>query len=552
MDFSKKQILILISTYVVAHLLLLIVTGTWWDDWCSIGIDNNDLRDMLFLPMGRPDLIWTFYFPREFYREFVFLAFGLMIFCWNYILKNWLELDKEHRFWICLLFATMPANDARVVWAVFPYTVGLLLFSIACVHLSYMLFVKEKINTLGRLVNLLLFLCSFTLNSCLVYYAVVFLMLYKFNGEKLKIKKLGRYLDYLLVPVGYYLLKSLVFPPNGDYQGYNAVTMMSLLKAFVDTPLAVLFVMTDVFGNYFRMGQSNWFTLTVILIVAALIGNRENIKCILQNEKSIIKNQINSDLDNKIYSQIIIIAKYGLILLWLGLFAYVVIRHRYRIDTVGLAGRDSVLIGIGASMMVYALVRVCVYKRIVPYILSFIIMCGISFFLQSYQAYQLNYYKQQAFQHALKQNEQVLEAAKNIYVKDSNPDRYGFQSVYTLNANAELVFGKQDKFFFTSEKQMFSSWPRERLTLYHMKDYNSLNKGIDAVVCFSFDMTSKDFRKIKIDELQNRNDVLNDISKSVKVMVFTKEDDRFREILSNDGFSSEQILGNEIWGGMIR
>lgn len=542
MSFTKKEIVIIIGIYILAHALMLIVTGRWWDDWCSIGIDGETLFNDFFMPMGRPDLLWTFYFPRDYYREFTFFAFGVIVFCWNYILRYWLCIDKNHRFWICLLLATLPFNDARIVWAVFPYTIGYLLFSLACVHLTYMLFVRNKVTYGQRIFDLLLFLCSFTLNSCLVYYAIVLMMLYKYEGEIFNVRRYIKYFDYLLLPVVFFLVKSMFFTPYGDYQGYNAVTLLSLFKSLLESPLAIIFVLTDIFGNYFKMGQSSWFSLSIILLLLLLIRNRQRIKIYFRGsiEESNTAYEVNESIED-FRKQVLKIGKYGCILLGLALYSYVVIRHRYRIDTEGLEGRDSVLVGIGAAMLVYAIVRLCVYKRVAPYVLAFLVICGISYFVRSYEAYQLNYYKQLAFQYMLDDNKKALADARNIYVIDKNPDKYGFRSVYVLNSNAEKVFNNQDKLFFTSQEQILSSWSKEMLVLYHMKDYDILHKKIDVICYYSFDMSSKELWKEKLEEFKNRNNVEHNLRKKAKMMVFSKSDSRYREILNDKGFSKDYL-----------
>ncbi|MCR5757213.1 MAG: hypothetical protein K6F95_04830, partial [Selenomonas sp.] len=113
------------------------------------------------------------------------------------------------------------------------------------------------------------------------------------------------------------------------------------------------------------------------------------------------------------------------------------------------------------------------------------------------------------------------------------PDIFGFKSVYTLNANAELIFGKQDKLFFSSAVQIPNECSKEMLILFHMKDYNTLYRTIDIALYYDFEMSSKEMWKAKLMEIKDRNNAIEYIGKNAKMLVI-QNNDRYMEELLRD------------------
>ena len=126
-----KELVILSIIYCMAHWMLLVVSGRWWDDWCTFNQPFSTVIKMA-LELGRPFSIVITWFakllPEAGYRIVTFiLYYYCMLFLYK-ALRMWLDLNDEDCFWICALYSVIPVNDARIMLCIFPYTIGLFFF----------------------------------------------------------------------------------------------------------------------------------------------------------------------------------------------------------------------------------------------------------------------------------------------------------------------------------------------------------------------------------------------------------------------------------------
>ena len=271
-DIRRRDWIWLSVIYLLSQGMLLIVSGRWWDDWCFYQQPSWALHRMA-LELGRPSVYWIVSFakalPESGYRILTFFLFyGCMLYLYR-ILKTWLSLDAFGCFWICALYAVIPVNDVRIVLAVFPYSVGLLFFMAGLSGLAGLLY-EGRMNRRRRGINLLLFLFSFILHSNLCFYAVALLMI---GMKEKKVTAMHGYLDYLLLPVLFFAVKSLFFPAYGGYENYNAITGAGLIKAGFYLLPAVIYVMRALFVNFCGIGKNAFFVIGILLLISYLIQN---------------------------------------------------------------------------------------------------------------------------------------------------------------------------------------------------------------------------------------------------------------------------------------
>ena len=466
--------------YLGAHGYLLIASGKWWDDWCHEGL-SIDAFISWTSQMGRPDLIWQYYLynfsPESTYRIATFFVFYISIFCFSYILKRVANLDEKQRFYICALYATFPVNDARILFSTFPYTVGWFFFIVAFTHLVYMLY-NQKMNIWGRGINLILFFLSFTLNSNLVYYITVVFLVVWYNRN---IKCVKKYIDYLMLPVVFFITKTTLFPAYGLYDGYNSLTFSSLVKAVVFVIPADLYVLNRVLNGY--CGFSNEaFILSGLIMFVAIAFCCNKYRC--------------HDTDGrKITLSDSFIFMGGVVLLSIGLFAYVAVRGSFFINTTGVAGRDAILSAPGGALIVYSFIKMIFSKKVAPYIISFFVLCGVVSFNNYYLDYQWDYYKQIGFQYNLITHHHDIECAQDILYINNDKRKINISSFYALNANATKVYGDETRFIrdVTTQKRSgefdFDSFVSN--SIYHMSEYNSSYNNIDLIIFHSFNVDKK-------------------------------------------------------------
>ena len=522
----------LTAIYFFSHWLLLLVSGRWWDDWCAYNQPIAILKDWS-AQLGRPDIFYMFKFvkamPESGYRILTFFMFYLCLIFFFKLLKNRLALSSEACFWICALYAVIPANDARIMLVIFPYTLGVFFFMTGLYYFSSILYDGSINYWAKRILTWLLFLISFTLNSNLFFYLIVLLMIYV--KEKSIKRVVTKYIDFLLLPIIFYIPKTIFFPPHGMYAGYNSVSPLKLISSLIYIIQADTFLIYQLFLNWLEVGVKWIPILPIIVLLAVLVSKQKNIVSIIKAIflKEYPPETLSSDNNNENSSacsrEHLYIFLTGIIALSIGLYPYIVIRQSYEIHTVNAGGRDSILALFGAAMVVYSLIYFLLKKPLTKYCYIILVICGIVFFNRYYLFYQEDYYRQLGFQYQLSQHQELKDCLNIVYLNsDSVP--VNFQSVYVLNANAEIVYGNQKRFIVSGFKNAEDILTNRKFQLdldrptYHMADYNWGTTNIDAVVNYVFDCHKKDLIKMRFYELTNNNKFEDYIKKQSAMTVY--------------------------------
>lgn len=494
---NYKNLMLLSLIYLLSQGMLLLVTGRWWDDWVFYKLPYSSLCDEA-MQLGRPSLIFIIEFAGLFsepgYRVITFFMFYFcMLFLYN-VLKIWLKIDEQECFWICALYAIIPVNDSRIMLAVFPYTVGYFFFMMGLYYFSRALF-SDNFDKMQRVVSCIIFLCSFTLNSCLVFYGLVIFMII---SKERSVFGLVNYKEFVILPLIFFICKNIFFPAYGLYEGYNAVTVYNLVKGMVLILPSDIFVLINIIFNFaFR----NYYILLLIYIIIGLFLDFDEIKKVkIKIKQTNIIDWCHSINCNKN----VILLCLGMLSLSLALFPYVAVRG-WKIATYGVAGRDSILVALGGALCLYGLCRLFIKKHMQQKFLLGITLFGILVFNYNYFTYQSNYYQQLGFQYQLSQHTD-LSKTKNLVCINQSQDGLHLERFYTLNANAEEVFGKQDKLIalnFEDYKNMVNDnlSPYIENKQYHISDYDASNKHLDAVIEYSMPLNKVDAIELKLYEL---------------------------------------------------
>lgn len=313
--------------------MLLIVSGRWWDDWCFYN-QPNWVSWNVALQLGRPSVYVILKFakllPEQGYRIITFFMFYFCMLFLYITLKNWLSISDRGRFWICALYAVIPANDARIVLAVFPYTVGFFFFMAGMSYLSGIID-HEKLAWKERIISWIFFLLGFLLNSTMCLYAIVLLMIMMKKG----IKGFFRYCDFIILPIVYYLIKNHFFPVYGAYAGYNDVTFGRLLKAVcLILPADIRVIMSLIYNDIIVGRPIIAFAVgIVVFIVLNFTRLKELILALVWKED--FKWETDSATGIKENVSILL---FGILVLSVGLFPYVTVRQSSQIPTSGVGG----------------------------------------------------------------------------------------------------------------------------------------------------------------------------------------------------------------------
>ncbi|MCR5651311.1 MAG: hypothetical protein K6F86_09050 [Lachnospiraceae bacterium] len=489
-DSEWRYILLLSLFYICAHWLVIVVFGTWWDDWCAYNISDKDLIEWAF-SSGRPDTFYLTRFCQMFpwgYKLLVFLMyyFGMLFF--YRIIRATVSLEDVECFWISAIYATLPVYDARIQLLGFPYVFGLFLFLFAFYLLTVFVGKNDEWQIIWlillRTVILFLFFFSFILNSNLVFYALPLLyLIYIFRIRVI------RFFDFVMLPIVFWLIKVLCFPVYGIYKDYNLVSVKRLVHALVNLLPEEIYVMRNITVALF--GELKVVVFSVVAVFFVFFIEKKY----LHGWGSIL-NKFHSNLKKDM-----ILLCIGIVSLGMGIFAYLAVGSS-NISVFAFAGRYAVLTPIGASLMIYAVVDMFFNSESKGFICLLVVLAGIISINLAYLEYQRDYFRQLAFQKQLEIRSELSDKKNIICLMED--DILSSIRFYTLNANAECVYGNQTRMimngvtdykwllFENSEKlDYFAS--RDG---YHMKEYDVSYKKIDAFITYPGVIRRKDEIKL--------------------------------------------------------
>lgn len=257
----------IIAYALIAHGLLLLNDGVYWDGWLiytNLLDENWNNLWMWFSESGVPIVAYLHWFMGYLpltlfgYKLLAFLSImfsGILI----YRICNETGLvSRREGLFIALLSLSYPAFQISVELIITPFLVFYCLFLVAC-----LLAIRSE-KTSGfrhyslRICSLTLWCLSFTINSLLVFYYgfLMILMLYARRNKALSLKQVfTRYLphrlDYILLPFMYWIASRVLFPAHGFYSAYNelSISLSSLLTlghTFIDNAIFTQF------GNAFN------------------------------------------------------------------------------------------------------------------------------------------------------------------------------------------------------------------------------------------------------------------------------------------------------------
>lgn len=547
---KKRELWILSLIYLLSHGFLIIISGRWWDDWCMVDQSYQALRNFA-MEMGRPSVLIIMSFakwlPEPGYRIITFLLFywcGLFLYR---ILKEWLSLSDVACFWICALYSVIPANDARIMLAIFPYSISIFFFMAGMCYLAIELNKGRALAWKDRLVCYLFFIIAFTTNSTLVFYGLILLMILTKEVKRCKIKGLWKYVDFVILPIAFFVTKNKLFPTYGAYADYNSITIEKLLEGIKDIIPVDLKILKTVFINFLSIGDKKLLCIILFLALVFVVQNYKNIWKIMI-DLFCSKSEFETDASGteslaKSIKENVLIVAVGILALSLGLFAYVVIRGAGSISVNGAEGRDSALIAFGVSMIFYGMYSLMFRDKIVTYLMAGMILCGCIFFNMWYISYQTDYYRQLGFQYQLTQHEELMDAYNIIYLNDDS-GLVNIQSFYALNGNSELALGIDDKFIMSGFSGTSFMEQNELLDYfvesgnYHMDSYDISNKRIDAVIDYSFSASYFETMKLKALEIFDYSRFLDKLHRNTDMVVYMYGTEEFNHILLNNGYEN--------------
>lgn len=226
----------------LSHGLLLLNDGTYWDGWLLKSyLDESNWNELhkWATEAGLPGMDY-FYWGLKLTGLFAFykvIAFLLILFSAILVYRLILQFNWLNRFealGIATLSLVYPAYQTTIELSTFRYLFFYCLFLLAALLLVHAerTIDSAKPGLLLRLLSLILFFASFSLNSLLVFYFSFLLLLFlnirqtkALSWSDIARTQVLRRMDLLLLPILYWAIKKIFFPTHGPYAGYNSLNL---------------------------------------------------------------------------------------------------------------------------------------------------------------------------------------------------------------------------------------------------------------------------------------------------------------------------------------
>lgn len=470
---------------------ILILTGTFWDDWLYYYHDIKRLWRH-FIQSGRPSLVYIpavfWNLPNYGYRWVVFLCYMVTSVIIYLLLRKITFFQKGLTRWECLiiscLYTVIPVNDARICMVDLPFTVSLLLFFLGFYFLVIYKNQKKKDVLKFRLLSLILFWGSFITNSMLVFYFLPLIYIFvcewsSYGNFSKVVQRMFKNVDFILLPFIFWCGKQYLFPAYGIYSGYNEVSIAKLVNAIKFMPKAVYNSIKSTFLEFF----SPFFDVSNVTILF-ILGGGFIVHLIYQKvyRKKHLK---------ELYSgtkQDIIALGIGFLAVILGLFPYVVVSQSEYIRITGVEGRYSLLLPVGMSILIFYGIRI-LYKESKIYlgICTILLLFGIGACNSHYLDYQMDAYYQASLIEKLKENQFIKNEQNILFISNdnlaSNSTRF-----YTLNGDASVAYGDQTRLIMNGYGDLHMldvDLSDYQQMCYLMNDYDLNHHDLDGIIVYN-------------------------------------------------------------------
>jgi hypothetical protein len=434
----RKECLWLTALYCFAHVPLLLTSGLFHDDF-GLFRTTITLNDELLWATGRP--LYGYFLSLVFLpgtvlvpRVVTFLSYLISGLLLRNVLKTLDVIKPEERFFVVAFFMLFPADSTRVMLILSYYAFSHLLF-----FLGFWLLTRYEAS--GKLVvragALCFFLLSFGLMSLMCFYGLVILYLgyvhrKGLNGLRSLVALILSYVDFLVLPFIYWVLRSLIFPPYAAYAGYFQLDLSFLLPRALASAIrgAVASPMLHAFLDL------QIVSFLLVLVAAGLLFLAWR-KTLAVGESEV--------------SRCLLLFGLGCVALFLALVPYLV--GRKIPDHWDWLSRHAMLVPLAVGLMLYYGIRVGVAlvripKHVTLFLYCLLICVFIAGNVSNYVAYWLDWDKSLALTQLFQKND-VVRHHTNFLIRDDSEDwnaKKKYLRFYEYAALTQMAFGDESRF----------------------------------------------------------------------------------------------------------
>ena len=402
-------------------------------------------------------------------RFVVFFSFFIAILAFYGILKSVRNIDRDTIVILCILFAVIPVNFARIAIITNFYAISYGLFFLAWYVLTKYL---ETRKLHFRICALLLFMISFLTQSLLVFFIIpICFIAYWFRNDIHSIKSLirtyTRYVDFLVLPMLFFGLKNIFWKPFGIYEGYTQLTVGKFLSIPYNFVYSLYSTAGYIISKFYQFLYSPlethllelFFFCVFFIIIFYLIRKRDIIS----------ENSVKND---------IFLIFIGVCVFLIGMFPYLAVGNIPNYSDWN--SRNQLLLPLGASIILFFAIsffskKMSLSKRTVQVIFSLLIAGFIIINAGSYLDYQGDSFKQESL--LIHFNESgIMRSYSTFLFNDTTTQLNGNERSYRFydyTSMMKYVFKNDTRFGVRLDE--FQGKMKKNISYY--KDYKSWNFG---------------------------------------------------------------------------
>lgn len=488
MDSIKNLTYIL---YFIGNFLMLTYPGIFWDDWTLYNMDEEGIMNQ-FIGNGIVVAGYMHIFLQKninaplIYHLSTFILQLLSIFTLFKIIDKIKSKNSVFFYIAILVYSVLPLFDAKITMIVLPYTLCLTLFIVATYFL--IIFKFERIF-LFRILSIIFFFISFITASLVFFYLIPLLLVifyddlrfireHKIQNSKIILNSLINsiisYIDFILLPVVFWIFRSFYFSPSLQYKllNYNEIK----LKSFFELP--------------YRLIRSIYtFFITLYPLLKELIQNLEFILLFIILSGLIFLLMKRLDLNFKSTKTNFFV---GLIICFVGVFPYLLV-DKYP-SFGGYNSRNQLLIGFGICLLVVALI----FRISSKIIRNLTLAVSIGLFVILNISIQFNYFKgfmkQVVVNNFLESQNFSRDIPQTVLYKDNTTNftlKGNPSSFYELSGIMKLSHPKEN--IMLIQKDHFVSFKRDNtfkklspyFFSYNLSNYHLVNPSFELEISYS-------------------------------------------------------------------
>lgn len=417
---KTQPILSLASLYLLGHFLLLLNRGVYWDGLYFMTLLKERRFDILWAQLERVKVFSLYYVIRllDYIPDPVFAIKFIAFFSWfiagvaiYYILRNIINLPKNHTFFITSSFLLIPTFLVKVELSVIHYSICTMLFFAGV----FFYFASEKSRGFlkqrgGLLISLILFFLSFFTNSYLVFYGGFLLTAYfSFRNKNKESNALSslffwtkRNILFVLLPIIFWVFRASLGKPYGPLANYNEFVFLKpgFFLAFIQDlwnsvvygffwPIigSISILQRKIFAGLFI------FVAIIVYFLSKKILNRDTENVNTYNPKPVFY----------LFS--------GAITFFLGIFPYIIVGKSPHIFGLGFGMRHALLLPFGSSLLVLGAIIFLIKEKLQWIMQVTMLSLFITFNIYSYYSFDMDWYRQKAIVRSLQENREIIQSS---------------------------------------------------------------------------------------------------------------------------------------------